>query len=189
MIIRPTLPETPNYTTPRGTIRAFILLQRMIVVDAGVQANWEAAFRNGETACEKLGSVHLLSQGIFAFKVNSVGAITDLVFAEPPNDSLLARAVEGFVLTEWKVARTPAQGPQKFAEARAQADLYKRGALAGTELTRYRYLIVVSENELLSTSVPADITTADGVIYRHINIVVDPSSPSVAARRPTSAPI
>jgi hypothetical protein len=83
--------------------------------------------------------VHLLSQGIFAFKVDASGARTDLVFREPPEDSLLTRGVEGLVLTEWKVA-TAQNAADRFAEARAQADLYKQGALAGVELTGYRYL-------------------------------------------------
>ena len=73
-----------------------------------------------------MGSVHLLSQGIYAFKVNAEGARTDLVFAEPPDESLLARSVDGLVLTEWKVA-TDDNAIQKFGEARAQAELYKRG--------------------------------------------------------------
>jgi hypothetical protein len=82
---------------------------------------------------------------------------------------------------EWKVA-TPKDALSKYAEARAQADLYKQGPLAGIELTGYRYLIAVSENELPPTSVPADDRTPQGIEYRHINIVVDPGVPSKAAR-------
>jgi hypothetical protein len=80
--------------------RAFLLLNRMIAVDNDVHAKWKNALEDGETACEYLGSVFLLSQGIYAFKVNANGARTDLVFPEPPPEDLLTRAVEGLVLTE-----------------------------------------------------------------------------------------
>jgi hypothetical protein len=161
--------------------RAFMLLQRTLAVDDEVRAKWKAALNNGEVACERLGSVHFLSQGIFAFKVDASGARTDLVFPEPPEESLLTRGVEGLVLTEWKVA-TAQQAPNKFAEARAQAELYKQGALAGVELTGYRYLVAVSLKELPSVSIPPNNATPEGIVYRHINIVVQPAVPSKAAR-------
>jgi hypothetical protein len=159
--------------------RAFMLLQRMITVDDDVRAKSSAALERGEVACERLGSVHLLSQGIFAFKVDAVGARTDLVFPEPPDDALLARADVGMVLTEWKVA-TAANAATQFRVAQSEAERYRVGALAGTELTGYRYLVAVSLRELPS-SVIADVSVG-GVIYRHINIVVAPATPSRAAR-------
>jgi hypothetical protein len=161
--------------------RAFMLLQRTLAVDDEVRAKWKAALSNGEVACERLGSVHLLSQGIFAFKVGASGARTDLVFAEPPEESLLTRGVEGLVLTEWKVA-TAHNAASKFAEAKAQAELYKEGALAGVELTEYRYLVAVSEEAVPSVSLPSNKVTPEGIIYRHINLVVQPAVPSKAAR-------
>jgi hypothetical protein len=160
--------------------RAFMLLQRILAVDDDVKAKWSAALAQGEVACEKLGSVHLLSQGIYAFKIDTKGARTDLVFPEPRDQSILERNVEGFVLTEWKKATTAKEAADKIAEARQQADLYVGGPLAGIELTGYRYLIVVSENEL---TIPADDNTSGGVVYRHINIVVNADVPSRAARR------
>ena len=66
--------------------RAFAHLQRSIVVDADIREKWEAAFKNGEVACEKLGAAHLLLHGIWAFKVNAAGERTDLVFQEPAGD-------------------------------------------------------------------------------------------------------
>jgi hypothetical protein len=162
--------------------RAFLLLTRILAVDDKVRAKWQAALRSGEVACERLGSVHLLSQGIYAFKVNAEGARTDLVFAEPPDESLLTRVVEGLVLTEWKVA-TAKNALEKFAEAHKQAEIYKQGALAGIELTGYRYLVVVSKNELLRASIPPDSITPEGIVYRHVNIVVEPAVPSKAAKR------
>src|SRR5215510_2124052 len=103
--------------------RAFMLLQRMLAVDADVQSKWAAALMQGEVACERLGAVHLLSQGIYAFKIDAIGARSDLVIPELPHETVLSRSVEGLVLTEWKVA-TAVNAAAKFAEARAQADLY-----------------------------------------------------------------
>jgi hypothetical protein len=104
------------------------------------------------------------------------------VFNEPPDGSLLARGVDGLVLTEWKVAHDAAGATRGFQAARAQADLYKQGPLAGIELTGYRYLIVVSLKELPLGSVLADDTASKGVVYRHINLVIQPSVPSKAAK-------
>jgi hypothetical protein len=51
--------------------------------------------------------------------------------------------------------------------------------LAGVELTTVRYVVVVSSQHVEE---PADMQ--DGtVIYRHINIAVDPETPSTASRK------
>lgn len=162
--------------------RALLLLQRTLAVDAGVRDKWQAAFAKGEVECERLGSLALLSQGIYAFKVDATGARTDLVFSEPPDESLLFRSVEGLVLTEWKVADAKSASA-RFCEARKQADLYKQGPLAGVELTGYRYLIVVSLKALPRTSIPDDELSPDGITYRHVNIVTEPDVPSKASKK------
>ena len=59
--------------------RAFVHLQRLIVVDDEARAKWQAAHNDHETACERLGGVHLLLHGILGFKVNAAGERTDLV--------------------------------------------------------------------------------------------------------------
>lgn len=137
----------------------------------------EKAHDKGETACERLGAIHLLWHGIFAFKVNAERARTDLVFNEPPESSILTGGIEGLVLTEWKVADDGATATRKIPEARTQADLYSQGAIAGVELRGYRYLIVVSLKQL---RMPPD-ETAGGVVYRHVNIAVQPDVPAIAA--------
>lgn len=162
--------------------RAFLLLQRTLAVDADVRSRWKVAHKKGEVECERLGSLVLLSQGIYAFKVDAIGARTDLVFSEPPNELLLFRSVEGLVLTEWKVADA-ANSIVRFNEARNQADLYTTGPLAGIELTDYRYLVVVSQKALPKACIPADETTAIGITYRHVNVVVEPDVPSKAAKK------
>ena len=49
--------------------RAFMHLQRLLVVDDTLRGSWRSAFEeSGETKCEKLGAVHLLWHGIFASK-------------------------------------------------------------------------------------------------------------------------
>lgn len=66
--------------------RAFSHLQRLIVADSAFRKKWGMAFDKGEVDCEKLGAVHFLHHGIWAFKVDAAGARTDLVFQEPAGD-------------------------------------------------------------------------------------------------------
>jgi hypothetical protein len=155
--------------------RAFAHLQRSIVADPDFRGKWQTAFKDGEVACESLGAVHLLSHGIFAFKVNAEGERTDLVFQDiAGNLAEEQRYADGIVLTEWKIARSSNEAERQFSAAKAQADRYAKGALGGSELTGYRYLIVVSGPQV---DVPTNIT-GGSVIYRHINIAVLPRTPS-----------
>jgi len=156
---------------------ALMHLQQCLSVDDDLAAKWKKAYDKSEPACERLGAIHLLSHGIFAFKVDANGARTDLVHNEPPDRTIVTRGVEGLVLTEWKIAEDERTATQKFDEARAQARLYSQGALAGIELRGYRYLIVVSLRQLV---VPQD-EIAGNVVYRHVNIAVQPEVPSKAA--------
>lgn len=155
--------------------RAFSHLQRIIVADGQFREKWKAAFDDGEIACEKLGAIHLLLHGIFAFKVDAAGARTDLVFQEQAG--LLIdeqRYVDGFVLTEWKKVTSKKNAEQQFEQARFQAARYAQGALAGSELAGYRYAVVVSRQQV---PLPDDLTKG-GVVYRHINVAVEPRIPS-----------
>lgn len=112
---------------------AFAHLQRSIVVDETFRKKWQAVFSAGETACEKLGAVHLLSHGIWAFKANAEGERTDLIYQEPSGRFDREQAyADGLVLTEWKKATSKQQAEGKFEEARNQAHRYGRGVLAGT---------------------------------------------------------
>ena len=60
---------------------------------------------------------------------------------------------------------------QLFASARAQTKAYTEGPLAGFELTDYRYIVVVSWEDV---EAPADVTE-DRIVYRHIKLPVRPS--------------
>jgi hypothetical protein len=162
--------------------RALLHLQRILAVDPDVSAKWKKAFDKNEVACERLGSVHLLSHGIYAFKVDAAGARTDLVFNEPPPDALLAQAVEGMVLTEWKVAKDAKAATAAVHQARIQADLYSQGALAGLELRSHRYIVVVTPTELRLDTLGLGDRTADGVTYRLVNIAIKPGKPSAVSK-------
>jgi hypothetical protein len=80
------------------------------------------------------------------------------------------------VPTEWKVASSEEEAKKQFAAARHQARRYARGVLAGSELAAIRYLVVVSPHYI--TEPPDLLDRKEGVIYRHINIVADPTTPS-----------
>jgi hypothetical protein len=148
--------------------RAFTHLQRSIVADPDMRERWGQAFEVGETACEKLGGAHLLLHGIWAFKVNAEGERTDLVLGEPLRDlSEAERTAE---------AITEPELDGKIRQAQAQAARYASGALAGFELAQYRYLVMVSQRVL---PMPPDVSEG-AIVYRHINIAVDPKPPSVA---------
>lgn len=155
---------------------AFQHLQRLIVVDAKIKQDWDDAFKAGETHCEKIGAVHLLWHGILAFKVDATGGRTDLVYQEPVRAEGLA-GIRGLVLTEWKVAH--GDGAHEFKVAEKQAEFYSTGVLGGVELASHRYLVVVSKKQIL---LPLD-EVRKGITYRHINIAVEPESPSKAAKR------
>ena len=162
--------------------RALQHLQRLLAVDVDVRKKWQGAFaaNRGEEDCEKLGGLHRLWHGIYAFKVHAAGGRTDLVFNEPIDLDEVTRSGEGLVLTEWKIA-TPSNVGAQFTAARAQAGNYSAGALAGVELRNYRYIIAVSEQQLPATIIPADANEG-GVTYRHVNIAIVPRMPSAQGK-------
>jgi hypothetical protein len=130
-----------------------------------------------------LGAVHLLAHQFLAFKINAAGARSDLVYSEPPSLELLERSSAALVLTEWKVAADAKVAQKRFTEARKQAELYRQGPLAAVELTSYRYAIVVTKKQV---PIPHDELAFD-VTYRHINIAIEPNTPSAAAKKKSSA--
>jgi hypothetical protein len=161
--------------------RAFLHLQRLLAVDDEVRKKWELNLRKGEVECERLGAVHLLWHGIFAYKIDAIGARTDLVFNERLAETYSERGVEGLVLTEWKISDEKS-GAKRSREARHQAERYQSGPLLGTELTGYRYAVVVSLNELPRADIPDDFPMGD-VVYRHVNIALNPRTPSKFSRQ------
>jgi hypothetical protein len=73
----------------------------------------------------------------------------------------------------------PGELSQKAEEAFIQASIYGDSLLGGIELAGYRYLVLVSEDRL---QIPPDRIEKE-VVYRHINIAVNPSLPSKTSRK------
>jgi hypothetical protein len=159
---------------------AFEHLRRLIAVDTDVRAKWQAAIVEREERCERLGAVHLLSHGIWAFKVKAVGESTDLVFGDRIEEHAteVQRTARALVATEWKIVRSATEVEQKASEARKQLKLYERGALTDLTLTSTRFVVLVSAKGIVA---PSDFVE-DDVTYRHVLVEVDPESPSKAAR-------
>lgn len=166
--------------------RAFLHLQRSLVVDADMQKRWLAAFEAiGETGCERLGAVHLLLHGIYAFKTSAKGERTDLVLGDRLSvDPRLRRSANALVLTEWKAAHSDEEAQRKFQQAQEQARRYGEGVLAGFELHHFRYLVLVSRDYIMR--IPDDAIVED-VTYRYVNIAISPSVPSRARTRESLA--
>ena len=164
--------------------RAFAHLKRSLVADRCLRELWLEAFEAGEPECEKLGAIHLLLHGIWAFKVIGQGERTDLVMVDltkgdPLDLGEAERSAEALVLTEWKRVTEKDNPETKAQEAFRQASLYSEGILASLVLERYRYLVLVSQS---SCPLPSDFEN-EGIRYEHINIVVEPEPPSRVARR------
>lgn len=161
---------------------AFEHLRRMIEVDQATRSRWTDAFDSRETDCEKLGAVHLLSHGIWAFKVSGGGAATDLVFPDQSLEEetrMIRATARVLVLTEWKLVKDVRKVEAKAKEARTQAQRYSRSLLADLELKTTRYVVLVTKRQL---EAPVDLV--DGpVTYRHIVLPTAPEVPSTEARR------
>ena len=85
--------------------RAFIHLNRTIIVDENFRKKWIEGFEKGETAVENLGAIHLLSHGIWAFKANSIGERTDLILGGQVNISEVQITNSTLVLTEHRFSQ------------------------------------------------------------------------------------
>ena len=163
----------------RITELAFVHLQRSITVDDEIRNKWRMAYTKGEPKCERLGALHLLWHGIWAFKAHADKGRTDLILNEPILDTLtIERSAVALVLTEWKIVRKNNELEAKVREAFEQAKLYSSGILGGIELRNYRFLVMVTEKYM---EMPEDFVD-DSITYRHINVAVNPDVPSRAVR-------
>lgn len=164
-----------SFILKRLVERSFIHLNRSIIADIDIRTKWKKAFKDGELSCEKLGAIHLLQHGIWAFKASAEGERTDLILRQPLKDLYeVENTADALVLTEWKLIREREEIRTKSEQALRQARIYSASILGGFELITYRYLILVSKKKL---EMPQDIHE-NNVIYRYINIAVDPSTPS-----------
>jgi hypothetical protein len=159
---------------------AFEHIRRQLVVDEDVRKKWKAAFDRHETHCERLGAVHLLSHGIWAFKYVAPGGATALVFPYPveQHSEIVRRTARALVLTEWKRVKRADEITTKAQESRDQEAIYGAGVLGDAELKRTRYVVLVSESDLT----PPDDVVAGTDTYRHVVLPVSPKDPSPMAR-------
>jgi len=163
----------------RITERAFVHLQRSIMVDDNIRQTWSNAFHTRETKCEKLGALHLLLHGIWAFKAHGEKGRTDLILNEPlPDLTMIEKTSNALVLTEWKIVKNKNELHAKEKEAFDQTKLYVTGVLSGVELRNYRYLVMVSEKSMKMRSNIIE----NNIVYRYINIPVNPDTPSVETK-------
>lgn len=165
---------------------AFEHLRRQLVVDEEILKKWQDAFRDHETHCERLGAVHLLSYGIWAFKISTTGAATDLVFPEPIDRfrAISRRIARAHVLTEWKRVRSIGNLVKDAKIAREQTQIYTAGVLGDLELKNTRYIVLVIDfNEPGSI----DDVTAGAVVYKHIILSVKPAAPASKQARSRAA--
>jgi hypothetical protein len=157
--------------------RAFEHLNRSLMIDDDLRRRWIDGFADREEGCERLGAVHLLLHGVFGFKANATGGRTDLVLGGELELTPAVLGSEVLVLTEWKLVRREAERESIARDARTQAELYARGVLAGVELRSTRFIVLVS----IDHGAPIPNVEHNGVLYRHINIVIASASPSAAA--------
>ena len=163
---------------------AFVHLQRQLEVDEDIRKKWQEAFKKRETACERLGAVHLLSHGIWAFKVSTIGSATDLVFNNPVDRyaDIMSRTARALILTEWKLVRSGDTITTKAQEARTQARHYSGGVLGDVELKRIRYIVLVCHEDLNEDLTLPDVID-EPVTYRHVLLSMSSMAASVKTKK------
>jgi hypothetical protein len=172
------LAQDPEADYSARVERAVQHAQRLVVVDSDVNGKWAAAYADGETACERLGAVHLLWHGVWAFKANASGERTDLITNSILGNDQIDDAARGgsvLTLTEWKRVTAQLTVSQAAEQAKTQLKRYSGGSLAATELRRTCYAILVS---VLHETMPADADLGQGMRVRFVNLAVDPLPPS-----------
>jgi hypothetical protein len=82
-------------------------------------------------------------------------------------------------LTEWKVVRPGDDALVLQARAIGQAKRYSEGSLAGFEVKRTRFIVMISKDHLGLAPQVVD----ENLKYRIVNIAVAPSAPSKSGLR------
>jgi len=77
----------------------------------------------------------------------------------------ISRVADALVLTEWKKVKEPEKAETIAENARSQIQLYTAGVLSGIELSRYRYVVMVSQKQLPALE---DVQKGPS-ICRHVN--------------------
>jgi len=168
-----------EFVARRLVDRAVPHLQRSFVADRYVNAKWRRTFREGETACERLGAAHLLSHGLWAFKADAKGGRTDLIIGGPVQIEQATRSAEAMVLTEWKLVRDGDDPAAKLKEAITQAQIYCEEVLAGFEIESRRYAVLVADQTLAGLP---EATEREGKTYQTVPLALSPANPSTRSR-------
>jgi hypothetical protein len=147
---------------------ALLHLQRTLIVDSDLRLKWLKAFREGDEAIGKLGAIHLLAHGLWAFRATKESEKRDLILNTP----ILADEVQAvgacLVLTEWRKI-TSENVAEKAKQALSEARKYGESHVPGSELKMEKYLIMVSEKPV---NVPAPIQDDDTrYIYMNLSLV------------------
>jgi hypothetical protein len=148
---------------------AFHHLQRSLVADQELHRKWMLAFQESDTLIERLGAVHLLSHGIWGFKVQERGERSDLVHQHPIKIDDVEAIGAVLAMTEW--TRVNAENlTEKSRALQAKAKTYSGHDLPGTELRTERYLVLVSETPL---TIPRPANDGE-VEFVYINLALNP---------------
>jgi hypothetical protein len=144
---------------------AFTHLQRSLIADPELQRKWLASFQESDAWIERLGGAHLLSHGVWGFKVREDGERVDLV----TNHGIKVDDVEAvgatLVATEWTRAHSENLA-EKVKHLHARSKHYLGREFIGSELRTERFLIVVSETPLI---MPRNATDGE-VEYVYLNL-------------------
>jgi hypothetical protein len=149
---------------------AFLHLQRTLLVDMELRKKWLAAYGEGEEALEKIGAIHLLSHGLWAFKAANENEKRDLVLSTPIKADEVQEVGAALVLTEWKKISAESL-VSKAKEALAGARKYQGSHWAGSELKKEKYLVMVSEHHL---EMPVSVID-DEIRYVYVNLSINPA--------------
>ena len=158
--------------------RAFFHLKRLVVVDQAIRERWEAALTEGEVACEarrcpSLAPWHMGFQG------RSRRGTNRPCFSGTNERHRYRRTLRRwFSVDGVESGHDRTAGPAAIYRTGTQAQRYSEGVLFSNELTKYRYVVVVSKRDV---SIPTD-RFEGSVIYRHINIAIHSRPPSRSRR-------
>lgn len=176
--------------------RAFSYIQKMLLASESYRKDWLDTSGKKirlEGECEQLGEAALLLVGIWAVKIQQTVGITDLVLSISEEDSNIethaTRTGTFVVLTEWKVAHTKSEFNSYVERAKKQSNLYLSDSLSTYKVNNLVYLVICTKNRMTDMAVNAEVDLNEKAgrrAFRVINLHVDTTSASIAAKQSTS---
>jgi hypothetical protein len=166
----------------RKVANAFHHLKYSLVVDKSIQGKWQEVWngdnRQKEPLFEDLGRQHLLSHGIWAYKVDGYEQITDSVYQIQEE---VSQTAYGVVLSEWKVAKEQSEVERIITNAFTQVEIYTSEVLRATRLANLRYLVIVSEHRLAIQA--SDLENSQGHCFKVFNVAINPDHASKDSKK------